>query len=526
MSANELLLIDLSGIAHMIWHVSGKEPDQDFVSAQTVARVRSLAAAHPHAAICCDSGKSFRADIDPTYKANRDTENRAPLRHQMDIACDTLRKDGFPVWSVEGFEADDIIATATANALKMDADVSVLIVSSDKDLLQLVSDRVRVKSLVTGQTAGPADVFDKWGVKPEQMGDLLALMGDKSDNIVGAEKIGKTIGARLLCEHGSLEALYGVMGRGVVAGVTPNMRTNLMEFQARWPVVAKLIALRTDVPIEFSEIAAERVAPPMEAEAEMMDYTERGEHDAPREPFKQGADANDQPLPQEMRELDQNESLAALAGATQRVSERMAQPTNPDQRAAPNAVAVGRIVAEQPAPPVSTAPVEFSQQLEPRSMQEAVVLSDRMYQSRMFSAYGTPQAVLATIMAGRELGIPAMASLRAFHVIEGRPSPSADTLAALVMRSGKAKYFRCSERTPESATFVTQRLPVEDYPPQSLTFTLAEAKAAWKKDQKAWDASGWGRTPSAMLVARAKSALARLEYPDVVGNLYGFEELD
>jgi hypothetical protein len=159
-------------------------------------------------------------------------------------------------------------------------------------------------------------------------------------------------------------------------------------------------------------------------------------------------------------------------------------------------------------------------------MDEAVKLSQRMFESRLFSAYGTPQAVLATVLAGRELGIPAMASLRAFHIIEGKTQPSADTLAALVMRSGKAKYFRCAERTDERATFVTQRLPVEDYPPQSLTFTIAEAKAAWKKDQKAWDASGWGRTPTAMLVARAKSALARLEYPDVVGNLYGFEEFD
>jgi hypothetical protein len=159
-------------------------------------------------------------------------------------------------------------------------------------------------------------------------------------------------------------------------------------------------------------------------------------------------------------------------------------------------------------------------------MTEAVQLAQRMHDSKLFSAYGTPQAVLAVVLAGRELGIPAMSALRSFHIIEGKASPSADTLAALVMRSGKAKYFRCTARTPELATFVTQRLPVEDYPEQSVTVTIKEMRDAWRKDDKAWAASGWGKTPAAMLVARAKSALARLEYPDVVGNLYGFEEFE
>jgi DNA polymerase-1 len=189
-TTNQLLLIDLSAIAHQIWHVSGAEPDPNFVSTQIIARVRALASAHPAAAVCCDSGKSFRADLDPTYKANRDTENRAPLKHQMTLACETLKRDGFPIWAVKGYEADDVIATATLEALNIDG-TSVLIASADKDLLQLVSDRVSMKKINGGgEIITAAGVQEKFKVDPSQMGDYLALVGDTSDNIVGAKGIG------------------------------------------------------------------------------------------------------------------------------------------------------------------------------------------------------------------------------------------------------------------------------------------------------------------------------------------------
>jgi hypothetical protein len=92
-----------------------------------------------------------------------------------------------------------------------------------------------------------------------------------------------------------------------------------------------------------------------------------------------------------------------------------------------------------------------------------------------------------------------------------------------VLKSGKAKFFRCTERTAERATFETQR---GDDPPFSLTFTVDEAKSGWSKDEKAWKASGWGRTPADMCVARAGSKLARLVYPDVVAGLYDPSEME
>jgi hypothetical protein len=164
-------------------------------------------------------------------------------------------------------------------------------------------------------------------------------------------------------------------------------------------------------------------------------------------------------------------------------------------------------------------PAEWEMQLEPRSMREAKLLAQDMYSSRMFSAYGTAQAVLSSIMAGRELGLQAMASLRGFHIIEGKPTLAADLIRALVIRSGKAKFFRCSERTAERATFETQR---GDDPPISLAYSVEDAKAAGLVKP----GGAWVKSPADQCVARASAKLARLVYPDIIHGIYAHEELE
>lgn len=151
------------------------------------------------------------------------------------------------------------------------------------------------------------------------------------------------------------------------------------------------------------------------------------------------------------------------------------------------------------------------------------MLAKAMHQARLFSAYGNAEAVLSTILAGREFGMAAMASLRAMHIIDGKPTLAADTIRALVLRSGSAEYFRCTERTNKKATFVTKR---KGEPEMSLTFTMDDARRAWSKSDDAWNKSGWGKNPADLLIARAGAKLARLVYPDVVHGLYAREEFD
>jgi 5'-3' exonuclease len=467
--------------------MSQGDPDPNHTSVQTVAKVRALASGQQNVAVCCDSGKSFRHQVDPDYKANR-PESDATLQHQITLARETLLADGFPVWAVRGFEADDLIATGAK--LAQEAGREVLVVSSDKDLLQLVNGHVKAKSLRDGSILDADAVRAKFGVAPEQMRDYLSLVGDTSDNVKGAKGIGPKKAAALLEKFSTIDDLYAQIHEIGHAdlGLKPSEALSLDEFEPRYPTVRKLIALRDDVPIPFSEVFAERV--PKDAENFITE-----------EPMQTNVAANADETLRVMREAN---------GVIDAVPVDAPRPTPP----APPAPAA-LIVHEAELP----APAEWEMQLEPRSMREAKLLAQDMYSSRMFSAYGTAQAVLSTIMAGRELGLQAMASLRGFHIIEGKPTLAADLIRALVIRSGKAKFFRCAERTAERATFETQR---GDDPPISLTYSVEDAKAAGLVKP----GGAWIKSPADQCVARASAKLARLVYPDVVHGIYAHEELE
>lgn len=469
-----VVLIDLSSIAYPIWHMSNGNPDQNHTSTATVAKVRALAAGQPHVAVCCDSGRSFRAEIDPTYKANRG-ERDATLIHQITLAQERLAADGFPVWSQPGMEADDLIATAAKRATE--AGHEVLVVSADKDLLQLVGPTVRVHSPQTGAEYDEAGVEAKLGVKPSQVRDYLTLVGDASDNVKGADKIGAKTAAALLWAHGTIEALYAEAAKEP-SSLKPSVAASLKEFEPRFPTVRSLISLRDDAEIPFDDVFKPRV--PKEAET----FTPEGEDmETPEEPPV----ASPAPAP-------------APAPAPEPMSLAVREPQI-----------------------VEAVPSEWERQLDPRSMRDARILAKDLFDSRMFSSYGTPQGVLSTVMVGRELGLPAMASLRSIHNLDGKHTLSASLMAALVMKSGLAEFFEPISFSPTEATFETKRKGARN--PVRLTHTIEMARQAWPKSDEAWAKSGWGKNPTDMLVARAQARLARLVYPDLLAGLYTPEEL-
>lgn len=550
--ADKLVLIDLSGIAHALFHVHGESPDLNAVSREIIARVRALASGQPHTAICCDSEKSFRREISADYKANR-PERDARLYRQLDLAVAQLRSDGFPIWAAEGFEADDVIATATSLGMKgydwcgrgqRDSPglthYDVLIITADKDMLQLVSNFVEVLRPATGTadatTYDAAAVRAKFGVDPHQMLDYLALVGDASDNIKGAEKIGPKTAAKLLNSYGNLDDLYAEMGSPPgVTDVTPAVFNSLLEFRPRLDTVRSLIRLRTDAPIPFDEIFKPRVPAdvavfgaeetmtmdddiafgmPTLASAKEAQKTMNALTSRVNETLETGTQEEEPtPLKDSASKLNEAESAESEAYRAHALAMEAAR-----RVAGPQAVAVR-------APDVLPAPADWKLQLEPRDMDQAALLAQRMHATGFLGTigYGTPQAVLMTIMAGREFGMQAMASLRAFHIIDNKPTLSAGAIHAMVLASGKAEYFRCTERTATRATFVTKR---RGEPEMVLSFTIEEARQAWSKTSEAWDKSTWGRSPADMLVARCSSKLARLVYPDVIHGLYSTEEFE
>jgi 5'-3' exonuclease len=149
------------------------------------------------------SEKDFRKDLYPEYKGNR-SKTPDELKSQIKI-CDTLlEKMGFKVLRKDGYEADDVIASITKNA----KDLSIKIFSTDKDLYQLIEDKVSIFDTVKKIPINEKECIEKFGVTPSQMIDYQALVGDTSDNIPGCKGIGKKTACKLLSDFGSLDGLY------------------------------------------------------------------------------------------------------------------------------------------------------------------------------------------------------------------------------------------------------------------------------------------------------------------------------
>jgi DNA polymerase-1 len=149
------------------------------------------------------SGGSFRKEVYPEYKANRDATPE-DLSAQFPLVRELIAAHNIPIIEIAGFEADDVIATLVAQAPE---DTEVSIISTDKDLMQLCSERVELVDGIKDRRIGPDEVVEKFGVEPEQMLDLRSLVGDPSDNIPGVKGIGVKGAAKLIEEFGTLEAL-------------------------------------------------------------------------------------------------------------------------------------------------------------------------------------------------------------------------------------------------------------------------------------------------------------------------------
>lgn len=158
---------------------------------------------------------------------------------------------------------------------------------------------------------------------------------------------------------------------------------------------------------------------------------------------------------------------------------------------------------------------------EPNNLDQAYSLAERLATASLLPVYlrGKPSDVFMTLLLGRDLGLTAMQAITGIHVIEGKPSVSAQTAVALVKRSGLCKYFRLVEGSDKAASYETHR--VGEPGPTRMTYTIEEAQRAGLSGKHNWKAY-----PAAMLRARCAMALARDVYPDLIANVYDPEELE
>src|SRR6266513_4345334 len=163
-----------------------------------------------HLAVVFDkSERTFRNEMYPEYKANR-TEPPDDLRPQFAFIRDAVRAFDLPCLEQIGFEADDLIATYVRQACE--AGATATIVASDKDLMQLVTDCVVMYDTMKDRKIGIPEVMEKFGVPPEKVIEVQALIGDSTDNIPGVPGIGVKTAAQLITEYGNLETLLARAG--------------------------------------------------------------------------------------------------------------------------------------------------------------------------------------------------------------------------------------------------------------------------------------------------------------------------
>lgn len=188
--------------------------------------------------------KTFRNDIYPEYKAHRPPPPE-DLIPQFQMVRDATEAMNVPAIQMENYEADDLIATYATHAASRDMDVTI--VSSDKDLMQLVNDRVSLWDGMKDKTIGEAEVIEKFGVAPDRVIDVQALAGDSTDNIPGVQGIGIKTAAELINTYGDLDTLL----ERAEEIKQPKRRERLIEQADMARISRQLVTLKTDLDLEF-----------------------------------------------------------------------------------------------------------------------------------------------------------------------------------------------------------------------------------------------------------------------------------
>ena len=246
MSKPTLLLVDGSSYLYRAYHAMAQLSAPDGAPTGALYGVlnmlRRLRAdyVHDYCAVVFDAkGKNFRHEMFPDYKATR-PPMPDDLRPQAEALPDLVRLMGWPVLVIPQVEADDVIGTLAAMA--GEAGWNVVVSTGDKDMAQLVNERVTLVNTMNGETLDIEGVKEKFGVRPDQIRDYLALMGDKVDNVPGVEKCGPKTAVKWLEAYGSLA---GVMEHA--AEIKGKVGENLQAALPQLPLSYDLVTIKTDV---------------------------------------------------------------------------------------------------------------------------------------------------------------------------------------------------------------------------------------------------------------------------------------
>ncbi len=254
----KLILIDGSSYLYRAFHAmpdlrnkDGEPTGAIYGVINMLRRIRKEIAADYIACVFDAKGKTFRDDIYPEYKANRPSMPEE-LAAQIEPLHECIRAMGIPLINQPGVEADDVIATLTVQA--GNRSIETIISTGDKDIAQLVRPGVTLINTMSNETLNDAGVQAKFGVRPDQMVDYQALVGDSVDNVPGVEKVGPKTAVKWLTQYGSLDEI--VSHADEIGGkVGENLRTALPWL----PTARTLVTLDRglDLPVGVEDLAPE-----------------------------------------------------------------------------------------------------------------------------------------------------------------------------------------------------------------------------------------------------------------------------
>jgi DNA polymerase-1 len=269
-AADVLYLIDFSGYVFRAYHaiapLTSPRGEPTHATYGTVAMLQRLIEERKpvYLGVAMDTpGPRKRAEIDARYKAHRPPPPE-DLAVQMARSREFVEAYRIPIFIAEGHEADDLVAAAVAKAKTKG--LRVVIASSDKDLMQLVDDKVVLWDAMRDKVYGEPEVTAKFGVPPAQLRDLLALVGDTSDNVPGVPGVGLKTAAELLHQFGSMDEIY----KRLDEVKKPKIRESLKEHEADARVSQELVTLRTDGDVHVDLEALRYGSPDLERLRELF----------------------------------------------------------------------------------------------------------------------------------------------------------------------------------------------------------------------------------------------------------------
>lgn len=449
--------------------------------------------------VCCvDAPPYLRTETYPEYKANRDEVD--PVMAPLLARTVKKLKENFPCFKAKGFEADDIIATLVPYALKDGYAVDIF--TNDKDLFQLIDNTVQVVSTRNGKVYDVHACMEKF-VKPNQIPDYLALVGDSSDNVPGCPDVGHVAAVKLLNSYeGVADILVAAKSaRLVTQGISKKQASHLALYCNQINASLALVTLIYDCPIVWGDVFNKpedtKVDNELPAETDMGNMAR-------------------------MAGVEPSDSLVGGALARQQGPGPEAEPLGPS-------IARARDEIREPLPemihvpanPELTSGIELRPgvMLTPGKYTLMTRLAQDFHSSGLYKQHKNAQGIFAVMLQGMEMDMSPTLALSAFHIIEGKPSPTASFLLGRARQDPDCVYLEMEDENEQAVTYVCKK---RSYPKeQRFTYRLQDAV----DDKLRWATGNDKKNRRAMLRARAASQAARLYFPGACFGLYSLEEM-